>query len=53
MQGRGGIRGENWDSCNSIINKIYLKKKDTMALTECGPVPLLVSPAEPLDKEAQ
>ena len=25
MQGGGGIRGKNWENCNSIINKIYLK----------------------------
>ena len=24
--GRGGKKGGNWDSCNSIINKMYLKK---------------------------
>ena len=28
MQGRGRkIKGGNWDNCNSIINKIYLKKQ--------------------------
>ena len=31
LEGRGGTRWreakeENWDNCNSIINKIYLKK---------------------------
>ena len=24
--GQRGAKGENWDHCNSIINKIYLKK---------------------------
>ena len=24
--GRRGIKGRKWDNCNSIINKIYLKK---------------------------
>ena len=24
---RKGQRGKNWDNCNSIINKIYLKIK--------------------------
>ena len=28
VQGGGGIKGENWDNCNSIINEIYLKKKE-------------------------
>ena len=27
MQDRGGIKGENWENCNSIMNTIYLKKK--------------------------
>ena len=27
MQGRGGVKGENWENCNSIINRIYLKNK--------------------------
>ena len=27
MQGGGGIKEGEWDNCNSIINKIYLKKK--------------------------
>ena len=27
MQGGGGIKGENWENCNSIINKNTLKKK--------------------------
>ena len=26
VQGRGRIKGENWENCNSIINKIYFKK---------------------------
>ena len=26
VQGRRGIKGENWEKCNSIINKIYLEK---------------------------
>ena len=30
LEGRGvpgrGTKGKNWDSCNSIINKIYFKK---------------------------
>ena len=25
VQGRGRIKGEKWENCNSIINKIYLK----------------------------
>ena len=25
-----GIKGENWDNWNSIINKIYLKKRDAI-----------------------
>ena len=30
-KGRGGIKGENWENCNSIINKKkYLKKKRNM-----------------------
>ena len=29
VQGRGGIKGKNWENCNRIINKIYLKKKLT------------------------
>ena len=24
--GWSGVKGEKWDNCNSIINKIYLKK---------------------------
>ena len=24
---QSGAKGKNWDNCNSIINKIYLKKK--------------------------
>ena len=24
--GRRGVKGGKWDNCNSIINKIYLKK---------------------------
>ena len=27
IQGGGGERGEKWDNCNSIINKIFLKMK--------------------------
>ena len=27
MQGGRGIKGENWENCNSIINKIYFFKK--------------------------
>ena len=27
MQGGGGDRGEKWDNCNSVINKIYLNKE--------------------------
>ena len=23
----GGAKGENWDNCNSIINKVYLKNE--------------------------
>ena len=31
----GGERGEkNWDNCNSIINKIYLKKESGKILGE-------------------
>ena len=26
MQGRGGEKGEKWENCNNIINKIYFKK---------------------------
>ena len=29
VQGRGGEKGEKWEDCNSIINKIHLKKKRT------------------------
>ena len=25
VPGRGGKRGRNWDNCNNINNKIYLK----------------------------
>ena len=25
VQGRWGIKGENWENCNTMINKIYLK----------------------------
>ena len=25
--GQRGIKGERWDNCNSIINKIYTKNK--------------------------
>ena len=28
----GGHGGKNWDNCNSIINKIYLKNKIQVAL---------------------
>ena len=27
VQGGGGIMGENWENCNSIINKKYFKKE--------------------------
>ena len=27
VPGRGGHRGKKWDKCNSIINKIYFKKR--------------------------
>ena len=30
LLGRGGQRGKNWDSCNSIINKIYFKKRKSL-----------------------
>ena len=35
MGGRGfagwrGIKGGKWDNCNSIINKIYFKKRNPM-----------------------
>ena len=26
--GRRGVKGGKWDNCNSIINKIYLKKEN-------------------------
>ena len=26
MQGGQGIKGENWENCNSTINKIHLRK---------------------------
>ena len=26
--GKKGVKGGKWDNCNSIINKIYLKKKN-------------------------
>ena len=26
VQGGRGVKGENWENCNSIINKIYIKK---------------------------
>ena len=25
VQGGGGIKGKNWENCNNIINKMYLK----------------------------
>ena len=25
MQGKGAIKGENWENCNRISNKIYFK----------------------------
>ena len=28
VAGQRGIKGEKWDNCNSIINKIYLKKEN-------------------------
>ena len=28
VQGRGGKRGEKWENCNSIINKMYFKKRN-------------------------
>ena len=27
VPGKGGQRGKYWDNCNSIINKIYIKKE--------------------------
>ena len=30
--GQRGIKGEKWDNCNSIINKIYFYKKHTKDL---------------------
>ena len=30
--GQGRAKGENWDNCSSIINKIYLKKRKTWIL---------------------
>ena len=29
----GGGKGEEWDNCNSIINKIYLKKRNSIKLS--------------------
>ena len=26
--GKKGVQGGKWDNCNSLINKIYLKKKN-------------------------
>ena len=26
VQGGEGIKGENWENCNSIVNKIHFKK---------------------------
>ena len=31
VQGEGEKRGEKWDNCNSIINKIYFFKKELTA----------------------
>ena len=28
--GWGGQRGKNWDNCNSLTNKIYLKKREML-----------------------
>ena len=34
VQGGGGIKAENWENCNSIINKIYLKIKNKTKQTK-------------------
>ena len=33
VPGGGVQRGKNWDNCNSIINKIYLKKRKKIKVT--------------------
>ena len=33
VPGRKGQRRKNWDNCNNIINKIYLKNKESISLT--------------------
>ena len=33
VQGRWGMKEENWENCNSIINKIYLKIKNKLNKT--------------------
>ena len=30
--GREGQRGKNWDNCNNIVNKTYLKKDKVITL---------------------
>ena len=31
--GWSGVKGGKWDNCNSIINKIYLKKEEEEVFT--------------------
>ena len=40
MQGGGGIKGKNWENCNSIINKIYFKKRKKL---DCHLTPYIKS----------
>ena len=32
VMGGGGQRGKKWDICNSIINKIFFKKRKSQTL---------------------
>ena len=34
VQGGGEYRGKNWENCNSLINKIYFKKKSIGLIQE-------------------